>query len=76
MIGFPVSTISMKMRCGIMWISGAAQGEPRPTFTSVIANLALVLATHRSQACAIIQPPAMAWPLTAAMVGLLSSMLS
>ena len=37
------------IRWGIMWISGAAQGEPRPTFTSVIAKRAAVLATHRSQ---------------------------
>ena len=64
------------MRCGIMWISGAAQGLPRPTLTSVMANLALVAATHRSQAWAIIQPPAKATPLTAAMVGLDSAMFS
>ena len=63
-------------RCGIMWISGAAQGELRPTLTSVMANCARVLATHRSHACAIIQPPAKATPLTAAIVGLVSSMLS
>src|SRR4030095_14385517 len=68
--------ISIMIRWGIMWISGAAQGEPRPTLTSVIANLADVLATHRSQAWAIIQPPAKATPLTAAMVGLVSSILS
>ena len=64
------------IRCGIMWISGAAHGELRPTFTSVMANFAFVLATHRSQAWAIIQPPANATPLTAAIVGLDSSMLS
>lgn len=44
------------IRCGIMWISGEAQGELLPTLTSVTANVALVLATHRSQAWAIIQP--------------------
>jgi hypothetical protein len=71
-----VSTISIMIRCGIMWISGAAQGELLPTLTSVMANCARVLATHRSQAWAIIQPPAKATPLTAAIVGLLSSMLS
>ena len=64
------------MRCGIMWIRGEAQGELRPTFTSVTANFALVLATQRSQAWAIIQPPANATPLTAAMVGLDNSIVS
>ena len=58
------------MRWGIMWISGAAQGELRPTLTSVTAKRALVLATQRSQAWAIIQPPAKAMPLTAAITGL------
>ena len=33
------------IRCGIMWISGDAHGELLPTLTSVMANLALVLAT-------------------------------
>ena len=55
-MGFPVSTISIMILCGIMWISGAAQGELRPTLTSVMANCARVLATHRSHAWAIIQP--------------------
>ena len=64
------------IRCGIIWISGAAQGELLPTLTSVMANCARVLATHKSQAWAIIQPPAKATPLTAAIVGLVSSMLS
>ncbi len=64
------------IRCGIIWISGAAQGELRPTFTSVTAKVAVVLATQRSQAWAIIQPPAKAAPLTAPMVGLDNSMLS
>jgi len=52
------------------------QGELLPTLTSVIANCAHVLATHKSQAWAIIQPPAKATPLTAAMGGLVSSILS
>ena len=64
------------IRCGIMWISGAAHGEPRPTFTSVMAKRALVLATHKSQACAIIQPPANATPFTAAIVGFDNSTVS
>lgn len=64
------------IRCGIIWISGAAHGEPRPTFTSVTANVAGVAATQRPQAWAIIQPPAKATPLTAAMVGLVSSTVS
>ena len=64
------------IRCGIMWINGAAQGELLPTLTSVIANCARVLATHKSQAWAIIHPPAKATPLTAAIVGLVTSMLS
>jgi hypothetical protein len=50
-------------------MSGAAQGELRPTFTSVMAKRAAVLATHRSQAWAIIQPPAKATPFTAAIGG-------
>ncbi len=64
------------IRCGIMWISGEAHGELLPTFTSVTANVAPVLATHRSQACAISQPPANAAPLTAAIVGFDSSTVS
>ena len=34
------------IRCGIIWMSGAAHGELRPTLTSVMANCARVLATH------------------------------
>ena len=75
-IGFPVRMISIMIRWGIMWINGAAQGDPRPTMTSVMANFAEVLATHRSQAWAIIHPPANATPLTAAIVGFDSSILS
>jgi hypothetical protein len=59
-----------------MWINGEAHGELLPTLTSVTANLALMLATHRSQAWAIIQPAANAAPLTAAMVGFDSSTVS
>ena len=75
-MGFPVSRISIMIRWGIMWMRGDAHGELLPTFTSVTPNLALLLATQRSHACAIIQPPANAAPFTAAMVGLDNSMLS
>ena len=62
--------------CGSMWMSGAAHGVPRPTLASVMAKVACSAATHRSHICANNQPPAIAMPFTAAMVGLLTWMAS
>ena len=53
--------------------SGAAHGAPRPTFTSLIANVAVSAAMHRSQHWASRNPPAHATPFTAAIVGLATS---
>ncbi len=63
----------MATRGGISHGSGAAHGAPRPTLASVMANRAWSAATHRSQFCASRKPPAYATPLTAAMVGLVTS---
>ena len=49
--GAPVHTVDM-------WMTGEAHGMPRPTFASVMANLAVSSATHRSHICASSQPPA------------------
>jgi len=73
--GSPVSSICSAIRGGMSQESGAAHGAPRPTFTSVMANVAPSAATHRSQLWANMKPPAQAIPLTAAMVGLAISML-
>ena len=53
--------------------SGAAHGMPRPTRASVMAKVACSAAMHRSHICASSQPPAKAKPLTAAIVGLVTS---
>ena len=74
-IGSPVSSICNAIRGGMSQESGAAHGAPRPTFTSLMANVAESAATHRSQLWASRKPPAQATPLTAAMVGLAISML-
>ena len=44
------------MRCGSMCTSGAAQGVPRPTFASLMANVASSVATQRSHIWASSQP--------------------
>jgi hypothetical protein len=74
-IGSPVSRICSAIRGGMSQGSGAAHGAPRPTFTSLIANVACSAATHRSQHWASRKPPAQAIPFTAAIVGLAMSML-
>jgi hypothetical protein len=70
-----VSRICNAIRGGISQDSGAAHGAPRPTFTSLMANVAVSAAMHRSQHWASRNPPAHATPFTAAMVGLATSML-
>ena len=60
----------MATRGGTSHGSGAAQGAPRPTRTSVIANFACSAAMHRSTIWANRNPPAKATPLTAAITGL------
>ena len=65
----------MATRGGTSHDSGAAHGDPRPTFTSLTANDACSAATTRSHCWASRNPPAKATPLTAAIVGLGTSML-
>ena len=48
----------MATRGGISQGSGAAHGAPRPTLTSVMANLACSAARHRSHCWASANPPA------------------
>ena len=69
-----MSRICSAIRGGISQDSGAAHGAPRPTFTSLMANVAVSAAMHRSQHWAS-RNPAHATPFTAAIVGLATSML-
>jgi len=67
----PVSTISISIGCGSIHSRGIAHGLPRPAIrVSVMPTCVPFRPTRRSEFRLSIMPPAIRWPVIAAMIGL------